>query len=53
MTDADKPDEPKTIEEKIDEAVDDTFPASDPPSGGGSTGPRDTVTVGPKIRPEP
>ena len=43
-----KPDEPKTIEEKIDEAVDDTFPASDPPSGGGSTGPRDTITVGPK-----
>ena len=53
MIDDDKPNEPKTTEEKIDEAVDDTFPASDPPSGGGSTGPRDTITVGPKIRPEP
>ncbi len=28
-------------EEKIDEGVDGTFPASDPPSTGGSTGPND------------
>ena len=49
MADDDKkPNAPMTVEEKIDEAVDDTFPASDPPSGGGSTGPNDTVTTGPK-----
>ena len=28
-------------EDKIDEGVDGTFPASDPPSTGGSTGPND------------
>ncbi len=33
--------EPETTEEKVDEAVEDTFPASDPPSIGGSTGPDD------------
>ena len=43
-----KRDAPETIEEKVDEAVEDTFPASDPPSIGGSTGPNDTVTTGPK-----
>jgi hypothetical protein len=32
---------PQTEEEKIDEAVEDTFPASDPPAVGGSTGPND------------
>ena len=28
-------------EEKVDDALEDTFPASDPPSTGGSTGPND------------
>jgi len=28
-------------EEHVDEALEDTFPASDPPSTGGSTGPND------------
>jgi hypothetical protein len=28
-------------EEKVDEALEDTFPASDPPATGGSTGPND------------
>ena len=41
-------DEPATVEEKVDETVEDTFPASDPPSIGGSTGPNDTATTGPK-----
>ncbi|WP_419730078.1 hypothetical protein [Lichenicola sp.] len=31
----------KVREEKVDDAVEDTFPASDPPSVGGSTGPND------------
>ena len=48
MADEKKPDEPMTTEEKIDDAVDDTFPASDPPSVGGSTGPEDNSTTGPK-----
>ncbi len=48
MDDEKKPAEPATTEEKIDEVMDDTFPASDPPSIGGSTGPGDTKVTGPK-----
>ena len=48
MEDDKKPEAPMTTEEKIDDTVDDTFPASDPPSVGGSTGPGDTSTTGPK-----
>ncbi|WP_422919760.1 hypothetical protein [Rhizosaccharibacter radicis] len=33
--------EPATPEEKVDESVEETFPASDPPATGGSTGPND------------
>lgn len=29
-------------EDQIDEALEDTFPASDPPATGGTTGPGDT-----------
>lgn len=36
-----KPDESETDQDR-DEALEDTFPASDPPSIGGSTGPEDT-----------
>lgn len=32
---------PVTEEDKVDEGVEETFPASDPPSIGGSTGPND------------
>ena len=39
--------EPETTEEKVDEAVADTFPASDPPSTGGSTGPNDAGAAEP------
>ena len=35
------PEHHKVREEKVDDAVEDTFPASDPPSVGGSTGPND------------
>ena len=34
---------PKLDEKKIDKAMEDTFPASDPPSIGGSTGPDDAT----------
>ncbi|WP_171033887.1 hypothetical protein [Lichenicoccus roseus] len=33
--------DPIDEDEKVDVGVDDTFPASDPPSIGGSTGPND------------
>lgn len=48
MDDDRKTDVPETEEEKIDEGVEDTFPASDPPAIGGSTGPNDTATTGPR-----
>jgi hypothetical protein len=32
---------PETPEEKVDESVEETFPASDAPAIGGSTGPND------------
>lgn len=38
-------------DDKVDEAVEETFPASDPPSTGGSTGPNDTA--GNSVHPEP
>ncbi len=34
-------DGPETEEDKRDEAIEETFPASDPPAVGGSTGPND------------
>ncbi|WP_422862476.1 hypothetical protein [Endosaccharibacter trunci] len=38
----DKPKSPsETDEKKIDETVEETFPASDPPANTGTTGPRD------------
>ena len=40
-TDKPGPEHRKVREEKVDDAVEDTFPASDPPSVGGSTGPND------------
>jgi hypothetical protein len=43
-----KTDVPTTTEEMEDDALEDTFPASDPPSTGGSTGPNDPTTTGPK-----
>jgi hypothetical protein len=33
--------EPEDIDEERDEALEETFPASDPPATGGSTGPDD------------
>jgi hypothetical protein len=42
MSDTTTPaDAPETEEEKIDQSVEETFPASDPPAIGGSTGPND------------
>ena len=38
-------------DDKVDEAVEETFPASDPPSTGGSTGPNDIA--GNSVLPEP
>ncbi len=35
--------QPPDEDEKVDDAVEDTFPASDPPSTGGSTGPDDPL----------
>ncbi len=35
--------QPPDHDEKVDDAVEDTFPASDPPSTGGSTGPDDPL----------
>ena len=32
-------------DDKIDEGVEETFPASDPPAVGGSTGPNDGATA--------
>ncbi len=44
MSDTTKsPSDDQPDEEKIDEGVDQTFPASDPPATGGSTGPNDPV----------
>ncbi len=37
----DTPTERESVEQDRDEALEDTFPASDPPSTGGSTGPDD------------
>lgn len=49
MDDEDKKtDVPTTTEEMEDDTLEDTFPASDPPSIGGSTGPNDPATTGPK-----
>ncbi|MBE7190598.1 hypothetical protein [Jatrophihabitans endophyticus] len=44
MTDEQKT--PATDDKKVDKAMEDTFPASDPPSTGGSTGPDDDRRAG-------
>ena len=43
--------QPPGEDDKVDEAVEETFPASDPPSTGGSTGPNDLA--GNPARPGP
>jgi hypothetical protein len=40
--------QPKETDQQRDEALDETFPASDPPSTGGSTGPGDRKPAPPQ-----